>query len=354
MLWTRFPVKAIGTRINSTTSLRYLAAIYFAALFSQCSNTTRTKDLLDANFSPNVPLTATPAGFSVLANESISLKISGGVSPYAYKIFSGVGSVSSQGVFTSPDPGLAAVQVSDSRDSKIVISGNVLAISKDPASIPGISANLQMWLKADSLGLSDGASLATWTDSSTGHAPNNLTAGAPAPIFKAAVYNGNPAVRFSGSSTATMTYGLSSSITIFLVASPSSTSNAYVLYGNQAGNTPSVLSSWGSRAYEYYVQNGVTTDRLPFSGVSTGLNVLTLSQNATSLQMFFNASPVQNSPPVIAITGQLSGFSPSGARFSGDVSELIIFNTALTTNERYAVECYLLKKYAITNAASCQ
>lgn len=291
----------------------------------------------------------------MLPNEIVSISVVGGSAPYTYKIYSGVGSVSASGQFSSSSPGRAVVQVTDSQGSSLVVGGNVLSVAKDPGSIPGINANLKMWLKADSLALSDGASLTTWADSSPGHL-YNATNGATAPIFKTAIYNGQPVVRFSGSSNMTMAYPLTSDTTIFMVATPSSTANAYILGGNQFAGTPSIVSSWSNRAYEFIIQNGTYTDRMTLQSTASGLNVLTISQTNTLMQNYFNTIQVQSQVPVILLTGamQLTVFSPAGSSYTGDLAEFIVFNTVLTASDRYAIECYLIKKYGISSSASCQ
>ena len=333
---------------------RFPICFFVAALLFQCSNVVSTKDLLDANFGQRTPIIVTPKSFSILPNEIVLIKAVGGIGPHTYKVVSGVGSIATSGQFSSSSPGRTVVQVTDSEGSSVVVAGNVLSIAKDPASISSISANLKMWLKADSLALSDGASMGVWADSST--AGNNATSGTPAPIFKKAIYNGQPVVRFSGTSNMTMGYVLTTDTTIFLVATPSSTANAYILYGNQFAGTPSIVSSWSNRAYEYIIQNGSYTDRMTLQNTASGLNVLTFSQTNALIQNFFNTLQVQSQAPVILLTGamQLSGFSPGTAPYNGDLAEFIVFNTTLTSSDRYAIECYLIKKYGISSSASCQ
>src|ERR1041384_8803564 len=63
-----------------------------------------------------------------------------------------------------------------------------------------VTNNLVMWLKADSLALANGAPISTWADSSTNlnHATQQTSGNQPA--FVANAINGNPVVRFDGSS----------------------------------------------------------------------------------------------------------------------------------------------------------
>lgn len=141
-----------------------------------------------------------------------------------------------------------------------------------------------------------------------------------------------------------------------MVATPSSTANAYILGGNQFAGTPSIVSSWSNRAYEFIIQNGTYTDRMTLQSTASGLNVLTISQTNTLMQNYFNTIQVQSQVPVILLTGamQLTVFSPAGSSYTGDLAEFIVFNTVLTASDRYAIECYLIKKYGISSSASCQ
>ena len=68
-----------------------------------------------------------------------------------------------------------------------------------PSFIPFSTDGLNLWLKADSLSLSDGDQVSSWNDSSGNG--NNATQSNSSykPIFKTGILNGKPVVRFTAS-----------------------------------------------------------------------------------------------------------------------------------------------------------
>jgi hypothetical protein len=63
--------------------------------------------------------------------------------------------------------------------------------------VPTDLSGLVLWLKADALGLSDNDPISTWADSS-GNGNDAIGVGGARPIFKTAILNGLPVVRFDG------------------------------------------------------------------------------------------------------------------------------------------------------------
>jgi hypothetical protein len=341
-----------------------LSALVSAVLvFPFCSNMTSTSDLLDANFSTNLPLTTSPRAFELLAGESQLIKASGGQKPYKYKIFAGVGSVSAAGLFTSSLPGLSTIQVDDSSGLSVVISATVRSVTKDPASLTSMSGNLRLWLKADALALADGNAVSAWPDSSGNGVVVSQGTAANQPMYKSSVYNGKPAVRFNGvaapnSSQFTLNLLLNTNdMTIFLVATPSSTTNAYILTGNDGSGGPGILSNWVSRAYEYYHVVTGNVDRYILQTTAPGLNLMIIRQTGTTnLQIFFNSALQLETNPANGINGHSLvniGFNV-GSPYGGDIAEFIVYNAALSPLDRYAIECYLVKKYNLSTANICQ
>ncbi|MBX3724278.1 MAG: hypothetical protein KF713_20695 [Turneriella sp.] len=321
-------------------------------VFASCSNDVSTRRLLDNDFDSTASLIVAPESFTITVGQSQAISVRGGKAPYSYQLFTGGGSVSTGGVYSSGTAGRVVVQVSDSAGAKALVSGRVLSQSLDPANAPGIAGNLKLWLKADALVLSNGAAVTTWPGS--GGTIYNGTAGGTAPVFVTSAYNGRPAVRFSGPSNLALAYPWPSQITMILVATPSSALNTYLLYGNDNVRHPTIASNFSGRAFEYFYSNASTVDRATFQLIASGLNVLTFTQNASTYQLYFNTEQQSNSSVIIPLFGSLSGISHSINPYTGDVAELIIFDSILSVQNRYAVECYLIQKYGITSNASCQ
>lgn len=317
-----------------------------------CGNGVSTSRLLNNDFDASASLIVSPESFTLTVGQSQTISVRGGRAPYSFQMFTGGGSVSASGLFASSTSGRVVIQISDAAGAKALASGRVFSPSLDPASVPGLSGNLKLWLKADSLALSNGAAVTAWSGS--GGTIYNATAGGTAPVFVTNAYNSRPAIRFSGASNLALSSPWPATVTMILVATPSSVLNTYLLYGDDNLRHPTIASNFAGRAYEYFYSTGSLVDRSTFQLTASGLNVLTFAQNASSYQLYFNTEQQSNSSVIIPLVGNLSGISHSVNPYSGDVVELIVFNSILSAQDRYAVECYLLQKYGIASNASCQ
>lgn len=67
-----------------------------------------------------------------------------------------------------------------------------------PAWAPTDKSGLVFWFKADSLSLSDGDPVSTWTDSSGNLGANATQAGGNRPLYKTNIQNGKPGILFDG------------------------------------------------------------------------------------------------------------------------------------------------------------
>lgn len=333
-----------------------------AFLFS-CADTVSTRELLDLNFGFNQPFTVTPTTLDLLAGESRSITASGGKKPYKYKIFTGIGSVSTSGIFTSSLPGVATIQIDDSSGLSAIVTATIRSVAKDPATLTTYAGNMRLWLKVDSLALTDGAAVATWPDSSGNGVVVSQGTALNQPIFKASIFNGWPAVRFNGLASANysnfgLTLPVSNDITLFVAATPSASAYAFMIYASGSGIVgPAIISNHGTRAYEYFMNN-VSIDRFLFQSAASGLNVLTFRQSAmTDLQLVYNGTPQVQSTPAAVITGAsitTIGGNNGSTSYGGDIAEIIVYNTPLPSADRAAIECYLIKKYNIAGVNVCQ
>lgn len=303
----------------------------------QCSNRTSTQDLLDANFSMPATLTVAPRSFEILTGQSQAITVVGGQKPYTYKVLTGVGSISASGVFTSSSAGIATIQADDSSGLSVVSNGVVRATAKDPASLTSVLGNLRLWLKADALALADGAAVTTWPDSSGNGVVVSQGTPVNQPTYKTGVYNGKPTIRFNGlanpnSSKFSLTLPMSTDMTLFVVATPSSVANAYMIAGDGAGSTPSIISNWVGRAYEYFSNMGITTERLIFKATASGVNVMAFRQTGmTNILLSYNGVLQVETLPVSSLTPSnfvLIGYGPggAGAPYGGDIAEVIVYN----------------------------
>jgi len=230
---------------------------------------------------------------------------------------------------------------------------------------PNLLNGLVIWFKANAIaGHNDGDTLATWSDSS----PNGFDgtgSGATNPVYKTSIINGLPVVRFSGgngfqlgTAGAAETSFDTPNNTLFAVAKR--TSGTTII----AKNTTSVGTNDVHRRKLQFDLGGSN-----FSYTSGSDSVGTTSLSATT--SIFNIYAIVTrsdtdhdlvlNGAVTNFTDQLyddsynstqveiaQAFSNGAERLTGDIAEIIVYNRALLSAERIAIEDYLSNKYAIS------
>jgi prepilin-type processing-associated H-X9-DG protein len=240
------------------------------------------------------------------------------------------------------------------------LDGHVTTVSSDVT--PGAPV---LWLKADAItGVSDGAPIDTWRDSS----PQGLDLSAEGyarPIYRAHDLAGKPALYFSGDQVLSRT---SSPIlagvprTVCLVAQADSGSHGGWLCGFRASETICALSFLELAKTVYLYSDGYTrtndakTDRLAISDLTSSPFVATfrLAGEGKRVEVFVNGKALD-----IAQKGHMSreqgedAFSLGGLisdptnAWEGYIAEVLLYDAALTPTTRRDVERYLMKKWGV-------
>jgi hypothetical protein len=213
-----------------------------------------------------------------------------------------------------------------------------------PDSLPG----LQVWLSADSgIVISSGDSVSKWTDRSINHndAIQNIPSSQPRLIPGISLLNNNPVLRFDGDDDTLM------------INSGAQVSTAFIVF------------NWGGVTPNFPDYNGLITQQL-FSpnarlfivdGGTTNLHTAGGSAFFDPSQVYVNGMQIINLTPIDQYK-MVSGVNPTALNFTnfvigdecnspgrfwnGDIAEIIIYNSALTTTQRQQVENYLHIKYA--------
>lgn len=226
------------------------------------------------------------------------------------------------------------------------------ASSTMPAAVqPNTISGLKFWFKADALVLANGASVATWTDSS-GNGLDATGAGVLQPTYVTNVLNGQPVVRFNGGNyllTASATG--TQPITVFLVSKQANVVNrGYgkipfawnggkpMIYGNQAAYTS---GRWYSGSDVNFTSPDVNTWIL-YNGLASSTGSSIAVNNGTPTTGDAGAS---NPNGTMEIGGMNTNTTTYG--YIGDIAELIVYNGALTNFQKDGVVRYLQKKYAL-------
>jgi hypothetical protein len=205
------------------------------------------------------------------------------------------------------------------------VGGTLNFAGAGPSQTPDQIAGLKLWLKADSLSLSDGDPVSTWADSSgNGNDATQGTAGLR-PLYKTNIVGGKPVVRFDGTDDYLALTGLNlTDFTAFVVYQ---TSGNNVLLGNAGTNFQIFGIGNGANAYSFY-------DNLTF------LSSDILSAPRTS----WNQGCITRSGSTVSFFE--SGVSRHRCHPAGDRPS-DIYDSVLSTSDRQSIENYLLVKVRI-------
>ncbi len=233
----------------------------------------------------------------------------------------------------------------------LVLSCALMGATPSMAFSPPEIGGCVLWLKADAITGSDGDSVSSWADSSA--AGNPATQGTPAnqPTLRTGVLNGKPVVRFDGNDYLSTATSFGNPYTIFAVGRMQGSQNARLISSAQYNW---LLGFWGGVMNVMYAEGWVVGGGGPpadtvahiYSGRGTGANT-TLRNNGALVAS--NANGI--SPP-----GQLGlgGWRLNNECSKGDVAEVIIYNSALSSNDEAKVGYYLQAKYGISGSYPAQ
>jgi hypothetical protein len=233
------------------------------------------------------------------------------------------------------------------------------ATRREPAAwTPDQVANIKGWYAAD--GLPTGA-LGSWPDLSAANNPLVQASSGERPTVTANVLNGLPVVRFDGGDqvAASGTYDLSGKSFTWFVVHVQRATTAYGMVVVYASNIGYELRHDSNSSRYQVVTNGGSGVVVPGIGApSVGtprLATLRFSdpENQTALweDGTLAVSPTDNStisgslPKTLHVGGRTDGY-----HYNGDVAELVLFDTALSTDDRQKVEGYLAHKWGQTAA----
>lgn len=181
------------------------------------------------------------------------------------------------------------------------------------------------------------------------------------PIFRDNVVNGLPVLRFDGSNDYFDFDGsslLNANYTIFAVAQRRSGSdwNFFISGSSCSSSTDNLMVGYmSSYALQSHCGGGSGDVHFTLSSYSAPIpKVFTawFSQSVGKKLRINGVTPITNSDktPVTSFVGASIG--KYAYYYSGDISEIIIFNRDLNDEERLAVEKYLSQKYAISMSVS--
>ena len=320
-------------------------------------------------------LSAVNEGSSVVFTLSTTNVSNGTVLPYT---ISGISSTdvttgSLTGSFTV-NSGLATATITMSADQLTegaetatltlnnAAASNFVVVNDTSVWTPATISGLQLWLDAadtstlydatagGSLVTTDGAAVARWQDKSGNNRHLTQATASARPLLKTSVRNGRNALLFDGVddfiSRSTVVQN-SQSYTMFVVLKTENTSvtRTVAFNGNGGGSGYSMYQGTSKRNLLYGGKNAWADGNISINwetwsaSCNSSTNSTTFFVNGAT-QLSLSATP--NVPNGITCVSEAPPYS-----FPGYISEFIMYNTALTTTQRQAVETYLNSKWAI-------
>ncbi|WP_436515638.1 T9SS type A sorting domain-containing protein [Ekhidna sp. To15] len=232
----------------------------------------------------------------------------------------------------------------------------------------GDASNNQLWLRADDLSLSDGASVSSWSDASG----NSLTANssgvsAEEPTFNTNDVNGFPSISFDGGDFLNLGNVAALNLT------PGTDSWSFFIVYNVAGATPQGTffskATNANRHYQYTIDDNAGTSRFTaFIGgnattgsvtatndwfVSSSTNDATQKDSWTDESSNFAAAGVGTTTEATAdvLIGARRDTGPTtgtGFLLTGSIAEIAMFDAEVNAAQRIITTNYLAAKYDIT------
>lgn len=243
----------------------------------------------------------------------------------------------------------------------------------------GTSTNNVLWLRANNnvytdAGVTfaaDGNSVQQWNDQS-GNAKNAIQLTTNQPVYKTSILNGQPAIRFTGPSSRILSAGVSTgnSASVWAVASWSalSTPNPGIIQASPSGlgfstaGTDKVIGMWINSTSPFRVwgrgvqSNNTQVNFSNASGTTTTVNtpyIILSHYNSAATTM--TQYVMGNVSSTVAYDGTLRSWTDFGIGnqsgtegWTGDISEVIAFNSAVNNAQRIIVDNYLSAKYGLT------
>lgn len=262
-------------------------------------------------------------------------------------------------VLEDNDGGLLILERSD------LPSGLDISIGSNGGSGNGlpVSNGLYSWFKAESLSLSTGDSVTSWSDESNSIGSANMIqdGSSSTPIYVVNSINSLPAIRNTASSYLKMLRRLPDSNTVFVVAKCTDNGVRGAIYSEQpavgSGTSPLAIYNEGGtlKGYHSFAGNSVqapsigsistdafvhavaTVGGVSFNHYLNGILSATVTGNAMAI-----GSDIYSSHDKTFLFNFFTWY------FRGDIAEFIVYDRVLTNEERNSVTQHLANKYAIT------
>ena len=251
--------------------------------------------------------------------------------------------------------------------AEMVIVSNALqnykatGVLDTPIPLPKTITGLQLWLDAtDTSSLSlTGSTLTQWNDKSGNGRNATPFDGLGSPSYNATGFNSFPSIQFSattGMASPIPLNTLSAGCSVFMIFQKngvqSTTNGLIAMVKSFTPLSPSpfemyetVRVSGNGENFQYHT-NGFNL------GTATGLNLFSMLINPSSYKEYLNGSLSSQQSPLTYYASTGLNFiigSHDDKKFTGVISEIIVYNSSLSTSQQQTMEGYLAWKYNINS-----
>jgi len=230
-----------------------------------------------------------------------------------------------------------------------------------------VSTGLQLWLDAsDASSLYDATSggslvaadggVARWEDKSgNGRHATQATSGSR-PLRKTNVQNGLGGLRFDGSDDflTTATGYHTSDVTIFVVAKRSSGETRAIFQSGNSTGLGYTVADANTSSFDNCYARGVANGQVGSVSAGTSWRVISVTYTAGTRKVYIQGSLSDTESFTITAPNVANGIATwigsadfAGSNLSGDIGEMIAYDTVLSDTARAAVEGYLISKWGI-------
>ena len=219
---------------------------------------------------------------------------------------------------------------SDFTTGPLVVNGGTLKLMSGP-----LSVGLSYWLDAadgSKITLS-GSNVTYWADSSPSGVNFTNTVAAQWPVYVTNAINGLPAVRFNGTSQKMVATKVANAQTVFIVNNVKARASIDGIWGwhaNDVGIRLTAESTWAP---------GNTGD-FAFGGQTYINGVLGSAITYTTPHLLTAVSTTQRT-----WTTDIGQYYATSRWYNGDIGEVLVYSSILSTTDRQAVESYLMAKW---------
>ena len=201
-----------------------------------------------------------------------------------------------------------------------------------------------LWLDATKIaGISSGASLSVWTDSSASLSHASQPSATSQAVYLTNVQNGNSALSFIGVQTYNSNTSLTQPCTIGVVFSASKIGNSNRVVSGRA-NGPTILLKSGTGEYSYYAGTGPVT--ILSSTTNQWVYEIGIFSGSSSTGEASGTSRLADAGSNSGLTLSIGGNAVSTETFFGHIGEVVVYNRAITDNERLSLGSYFKAKWA--------